>query len=481
MRTWSECASDLGEFAWGDKMADYKVAVVGTYNAGKSVFLTSLLTHLSNHKHEDFSCIDDDDKKVQIDRFKFLPKEMKPAWQTFKLAAYRQALADSQDWPKKTDSTAHYICQFRRGQKLFGMMDAVTSMHFVDIAGERIADAEIALQETYADWSDALLDFFKTRGAYAELAQPYFDCMAQNGSPAALIRAYKTFLYELRRKKQVLISPSTFLISADDDEGRPKIVKSASREDFLNSEIDERMCGLHPDGDTDRQFVPMSKAAREAQPELADQFAKHYAAYRKTVVEPVFEHLWSADRLLVLVDIPSILNSNEQRLNEERRLLEMLFKNLKPPTWWQWITTSRKELKRVAFVATKADIIYPKDRPGLKLLLRAMAGRYADAAELESNDVEYFVCSAIECALKGDAEYEMRAFWRQPDKTLKEQLFYVDPLPRAPTDPDAYRFPDEWAKGAFRYPKVMPRMPKSETNNPRQFGLDAVFKFISEG
>jgi uncharacterized protein len=442
-----------------------KIAIIGTARSGKTVFLTSLINHLMEHNHIDFRI--GKNNIVTIRDMKILPVSKKIGGK-FNYSAYRDALVHQGKWPEKTRDTSHVLCNFKRSDWKWNRSE----LHFFDLPGERIADAAIAQYENYAEWSDHVLENINGSTPYRELAGEFLGALnnIDGCSVSELINSYKLALAHFYINFRTMITPSTFIL---DQNGQTP--KSRTKEEFL-SEHNKCFSGLGPGKDNeDQQFVPLPEKIREKKPELVQQFVTHYKLYRKQIAKPIFDHLKSCNRLIVLVDIPSLLNGGVAMYNDNRQILEDLFNILQPESWLMRLFSSHTKLNRVAFVATKSDIVHPADidKNLLLNLLREMTDKFA--VNLSEFDVErkFFTCSAIVSAQPADGEYQMRGLLRDnKNPELSEKIFSVPKLPP--------RWPEDWKYGDFKFPSVWPRIPANKAIPPKHDGLDKIFDFITE-
>lgn len=439
-----------------------KIAIVGTARSGKTVFLTSLINHLFEHHQTEFKIGKGGSVQISKMKAKRVPQKY---GEKFSFAQHREALVHDGNWPKKTRDSSHFICNFRRSDC---WSIRTSELHFFDFPGERIADVAIGRYPIYEDWSDCVLEHINSSTAYQKLATEYLDTLEQNGPDAKrIIDTYKVALARFCTRYKPMITPSTFLL---DQEG--KMPESQSGEEFINREAATRYAGLPPQGSGDRQFAPLSENVRRASPDLVKKFARHYQTYRNLVVMPIFDYLKSCKRLIVLIDIPTLLNGGVSTYNDNRQLLGDLFEVLQPESWLRRMFTRYTKLDRVAVVATKSDIVHPVDIENGRLLglLKQMTDRFT--YDLESVEFKEFICSAIVSARPAGNNRNLRGVLEADNPSREEKVFPVSELPE--------KWPDEWKHGDFHFFGVRPRVPANKAIPPEQNGVDRVFNFIAE-
>ena len=125
------------------KTTECRVGVVGLYNSGKTVLLTSLINHLQDNDPDRFGLGGHD---TRLRKFTTLPQD--GGWDAFNYAGCRDALVHGGRWPGKTRDRSQFVCQFERSDWRFS--DCLLKLY--DLPGERIADAAM-LGRDFAGWS----------------------------------------------------------------------------------------------------------------------------------------------------------------------------------------------------------------------------------------------------------------------------------------------------------------------------------------
>lgn len=296
-------------------IADYqKIGVVGIYNSGKTVFLTSLLNHLLHHDPDDFKISPTAfDRKLArlplvgrivprgpIAITKAHPLPLRAAEIPFDYDRFRDDLMRNGIWPEKTCDTSHYRVKFHLSNRRLREL----RLHFFDFPGERIADAAIAVLN-FDQWSDHTLKRIENDADYRDLAREFLNLQAGPlYEKTELIHQYKIALARFRRNFRPLITPSSFVLNTAGD----LVDSHQPPEDMIHN----RYCGLDPDS----EFAPLSLTLRQAHPLLAEEFTAAFEHYKNQIVLPTLNHLRSCDRLIVLIDLPTILNSGPLMAND---------------------------------------------------------------------------------------------------------------------------------------------------------------------
>ena len=470
-----------------------RIAVTGIANSGKTVFLTSLLWHLHEFGDAEFYL----ENNVKITGFREIRSDS-----TFPFYKFQDAMAKQGQWPRKTKDVHHYVAQFKRSDRAWKQQ-----LDFLDFPGERIADAAIAGYDDFGDWSDHMFRHFDSDSGYRKAAHEFQQEMedilpgpedqSQMGSENVehefqlglkgirhqirkglkdilsrrqggcdnlrhqVVRCYRKVLARYALDCKPLISPSVFLLDRQGDAARP------APPDVL---ADERLCGL----DASSQFAPLPKHVRETNSDLVREMQTHYQRYRKELVRPLFENLADSQSMIVLVDIPSLLLGGVDRYNDNRQIVLDLFETMQGDSSIGRLLRQLRfwspALQRIAFVATKADLVRKSDlnTGRLKSLLRSMNRRAKDL--FPDTKVEWFDCSVCISTTHMDDD-KLRGVPIEGNPKRLEMEFAVSPLPE--------EWPSDWDRESYQFPSVFPRPPRNYQTPPKHRNLETVFDFVA--
>ncbi len=446
-----------------------KIAITGLSGSGKTAFLTSLLWHLHEFDNMNFEL----DNKAKITQFREVPGPL-----AFPFEQFRSLMAAEESrWPMKTTHDHRYVCTFTRSDQRWKQQ-----LEFFDFPGERIADVGIALHDDFALWSRYMLAQLASDSSRWDAVQAFEQdleaILAASAKPSQndtgtsfdrlqqVVGSYWRLLARFALNCRLLVSPSEFMLSRHGD---------VARRDQPDKLAEDR---LHR-SDLSSRFAPLPAHLLDKDPSLSHAMHARYKHYRKDVVMPVFEKMTSVHSLIVLVDIRSLLLGGVDRYNDNRQVLQALFENMQDHSSIRRLFRKLKfwspAVQRVAFVATKADLVRKDDldKGRMKSLLHSMTRRVKELCP--KADVRWFDCSSCVSTFRTDKMDDDKlggvpVHDNNPNRSDME--FFVSSLPED--------WPDDWDPDCYQFPDVAPRLPRNRQRPPRHRNLDAVFDFVAK-
>jgi predicted YcjX-like family ATPase len=443
------------------------VGVIGLLQSGKTVLLTSLIDHLKKHDPARFPLAGRHTGLVEIET-------CPPATgaERFDYTACRSRLGNRQ-WPFKTCTFSEYRALYVRDDWRYTKID----LSLLDIPGERLADLAIAHHRRFEDWSDAILDALRIAPEFATAAMPFFAYLDETAGkpdtavdPALLLHTYRLTLARLIEAYMPLVTPSSFLIDADGNYVAEDIVRLVDAERRSDALAARQISGLSQE----MQFAPLPQDVRRAHPALTARFAAHYTRYRQRLVLPFARALKACDTLVVLVDVAMLLEGGVGTLNASQTLLQHIVAYIDPGftaagTLGSWLVhlgtlglATLAGVRRIVFVATKADRVHQDDRSKLETLLRDLAAPLVRGRQaVRSLRIDYVVCAAVNSTRSEiEAQRHVLQFVSPHGTTVRQNV------PWLPTG-----WPDHWEPTNYTFPSPPPWMPANRANPPEHINL----------
>jgi predicted YcjX-like family ATPase len=458
------------------------VGIVGLIQAGKTVLLTSLIDHLNHHIPSQFPIGKNGTEICQIrtcaSRFNIA---------TFPYAKFRAELGNA-SWPKKSLETLEYRALYSRGDWKW----TLTDLSLIDMPGERLADMTIAGNSDFAKWSDLVLETLQDSPEFSTQAEPFLQAVtgAENDPSKGLdeellLTTYRRTLARLAVSSMPFITPSSFLLDPYGNYVAENVLALRGKFDdssLIDALVKTQYCGLSKD----EQFAPLSAILREANPELTERFSRRYSDYRKQVVLPLARVLKGCDELVILVDIAMLLQGGVGMLNANKQLLEEIIAFVDPGfapvtrlgnMLVKLGTLGQRRVhgvRRIVFVATKADRVHQGDRSRLESLLRELVSPFVRARKATKGlKVDYMVCSAVN-STRSEPDGQRVLHYKIPNgPDVREWTDVKYPVSEVPET-----WPDHFVGLDYDFPMPKPRMPAARVKPPEQIGLDRIAEII---
>ena len=426
----------------------HNIGILGDANCGKTVFLTSLLWNLEaaqlylGKKHQ----IPVDISGPLLDKF--------PPNCRFNYEENKRSFQDRTKWPAKT--AAEYTlarCSYKLPENL-----RPYEITFLDIPGDRMADMLIWQHSSYADWSAATLNSWKSSSQLSDFFRAYNDSLqSPDSSFDQLTWNFKCgtrSMYE----NYTPVSPST-LFFADG-----KLISKAVR-------TNDDLLRKHPiwkDGDTQRDFIPLPLEWKKATPSSKKIYAEceqNYKLYRKKIINPLFSQISSCDSFIYCIDVLGILAAGPEAFHKTQEELQNFMDKVMPGLFEKLLRMFRRNPLRIAFVATKSDKVYGANLVHLKHLLEDIVRPY------RKSDIkdEYFTCTAWNSTSEKNGYAYCKVI---VDGTIKDACIPVQ-LPDT--------FDNDWNRKKYEIleTEVLPAPAKAKP--PQQTGIDSIINFVIDG
>lgn len=433
-----------------------RVAITGLSRSGKTVFITSLIANLLalGRGRDALPALR---RQLAVAGTRIEAVRLEPAgtqaldW--FDAADKLRDLAGADPhWPPRTSDLASVsltLVVSRHGHFGRWLPPRRVRLELLDYPGEWLLDLPL-LDEDYATWSAATLALLRQppRTALAgdflaflaslDTAAPAEEAVARRG-----FMLYRDLLLALRDRLGLRwLQPGRFLVPG-------------------------------PKGESPMMwFFPLGGSGAPAPGSLRELLARRFEAYRDDMRRSYFDP-WFArfDRQVVLVDALGALCAGEGAFEDARQAVAQIARAYDARSRSRWFR--RSTLKRVAFVATKADYVPEAQRPAFESLFRGMVGG-GDGGRA----VNHLALSALRCTEEGGRPGgEAPVVFGVPLCEMRRRPFRLGHIPAAPPAPgDSFWQRPYFALPVFRPPVVDPEGREGLPN----LGMDRLLAWLLE-
>jgi len=345
-----------------------RLGVTGLSEAGKTVFITSLVANLLDRARMGRM------QAVAGGHIEAVFLQPQPD-DTLPRFAYERHLAaltgPDPHWPEGTRHMSQLRLSFRirPGGLLSGVRGAqIRHLDIMDYPGEWLLDLGL-LDKTYAQWAAEVLGRMQTRPFAAQaLAQimavdpdgPHDEAQAQ-----ALAHGFTTYLHAARAAGLPDLTPGRFLLPGD-LAGSPVLT-----------------------------FAPLPATGRRGT--LGREMARRFEAYKAQVIRPFFrDHFARIDRQIVLADVLGAIHAGPEAVDRLGATLTELLAAFRPGrNAWLTRLLGGKRVERILFAATKADHIHHTQHDRLAALMAALLRQARDRAEFAGARTQALAIAAL--------------------------------------------------------------------------------------
>ncbi len=343
-----------------------RLGVTGLSRAGKTVFITALIQHLTElgapgRRRKGAMPVFRVMTEGRLTKGKLEPQpdDAVPrfAYEDHRAALKGGAEGASRHWPQSTRriSEVRIRLEFERAEGMRAGPAALV-IDIVDYPGEWLLDLPL-LDKSYADWSKETLEA-SASAARASLAADWrgFTVATDAGAPAEehvarqAAELFTAYLKSCRADNFALstLPPGRFLMPGD-LEGSPALT-------FAPLQLDAtRVYG----GET-----------------LAGMMERRYEAYKAHVVRPFFrDHFARLDRQIVLVDTLAALNAGPAAVRDLESALADILQAFRAGRNSLISALFKPRIDKILFAATKADHLNHTSHDRLEAILRTIVGR----------------------------------------------------------------------------------------------------------
>ena len=385
-----------------------RLGVTGLSQAGKSVFITSLVANmLDRGRMGRMQAV----AGGQIEAA-FLQPQPDDTLPRFDYERHLAALSGPDPhWPDSTRQISQLRLSFRirPGGILGGLRGArVAHVDIIDYPGEWLLDL-VLLDKSYEQWSREVLARMENRPFAADfLAQiNATDGAARHDEAIAqtLTQDFTTYLHAARAAGLADITPGRFLLPGD-LAGSPVLT-----------------------------FVPLPGAGPRGS--LAREMARRFEAYKTQVVRPFFrDHFARIDRQVVLADVLGAIHAGPEAVDRLGQTLTELLAAFRPGrNAWLTRLLGGKRVERILFAATKADHLHHSQHARLTAIMLALLRQSKDRADFAGARTDAMAIAALRATVEEQHHRDGRTLDCVRGRLLdtgRQAAFYAGDLPDDP-------------------------------------------------
>jgi predicted YcjX-like family ATPase len=421
------------------KPTEVRLAVTGLSRAGKTVFVTSMLSNLVAYAKgaQVLHRLDAMGLKQRIVSIEEMAPDVSPIAR-FPYSGHLEAMAaDDPTWPDRTSDITEIIFEIRLSQaeslkgRLLG--DRVIRLIVSDYPGEWLLDLPL-LKQSFRDWSHSM-HVAMTSGTLRNQSKRYLELLASINPNAQAAD---------EKAKQLHVEYKKMLIDARDKEG--------SR--FLQP---GRFTCPGPWGDVPLLwFSPLPVPVANGEVAKGSLFAlmeRRFEAYKADMEEKFFKPVFAkVDRQIILVDVLGALCAGQDAFRDTTNAIIAITQAIAQDnsSWFSWL---RPKAGTVVLAATKADHVPERQREALGILLKSMVGDGLASSKGSTAKIETCALASIQCTRDDTAELDGRPVAVVSGVPLgKDRLikFFPGEVPLSIPEPKY------WEKPYFDLPKFKP-------------------------
>ncbi|MFN3937411.1 MAG: YcjX family protein [Gemmobacter sp.] len=414
-----------------------RLGVTGLARAGKTVFITSLVSNLLDRGRMPGLRAQAEGRIEAV----WLQPQPDMTVPRFDYEAHRAALTGpTPRWPASTREVSELRLSFRLQRRgLAGAVRGARVVHLdiIDYPGEWLLDVAL-LDLGYREWSDRVLGQLSDR---PEAAAWLGQARAAAGAAAfaeeaarALHESYVQTLSALRQAGYSDVTPGRFLMPGA-LAGSPALT-----------------------------FVPLPRPDDPRRGSLWREMARRYDAYRDRVARPFFrDHFARIDRQAVLVDALEAIHAGPAALEDMRRAMAQVLAAFRPGRRGNALTelVRGRRVGRILFAATRADHLHHTQHPRLAAILAAMLREAKDRADFAGAHTAAMAIASLRATTETEVRRDGRVIPAVQGRLLdtgKAVAMHAGDLPEDPgrlLDP-ARGGADGWLDGDYSVMRFAP-------------------------
>ncbi|RRH69400.1 YcjX family GTP-binding protein [Falsigemmobacter faecalis] len=354
-----------------------RLGVTGLARAGKTVFITSLVSNLLDRGRMS-QLQAEAGGRIEAVWLQPQPDDTVPR---FDFEGHLGALTGpAPRWPDSTRAVSELRLSFRMRPSGLLKFTGPRKVHLdiIDYPGEWLLDLGL-MDLSYQAWSEGVLarvtgreearTWFRLLGAVEDA--PWDEPLAKD-----LAGAWRDLLAALRLAGMSDITPGRFLMPGE-LEGSPALT-----------------------------FAPLPRPETPASRGLWREMERRFEAYKSRVVRPFFrDHFSRIDRQVVLVDALQAIHSGPAALEDMRRAMAAILAAFRPGRGGMLseLLLGRR-VERILFAATRADHLHHSQHARLVTILSALLREAKDRADFAGAETAAMAIAAVRATTEVDLQ-----------------------------------------------------------------------------
>jgi predicted YcjX-like family ATPase len=388
-----------------------RLGVTGLSRAGKTVFITGLISNLLARGRMP-QLVAARDGRIETVHLQPQPDMTLPR---FDYEGHLTALTgDNPRWPDSTRAISELRLSFRtRPAGWFAGMRGPQVLHLdiVDYPGEWLLDLSL-MEKSYSQWSEETLARLDRRsqaaGFIAEARAVDAARRLDEGEAQAMARSFTAYLTEARNAGYSDCTPGRFLLPGD-LAGSPVLT-----------------------------FAPLPRPDTAPRGSLWREMDRRFEAYKDRVVTPFFrDHFARLDRQVVLMDVLGALHQGPRAVEDLRRTMaEILGAFRVGRTGWLSSLLGARRVEKILFAATKADHLHQDQHAQLTAITEALVADAKSRAAYAGAEVAAMSLAGLRATVEERVDRggeSLAAVRGRLLSTGKQAVMYPGLLPRDPS------------------------------------------------
>lgn len=345
-----------------------RLGVTGLARAGKTVFITSLVSNLLDRGRM-VQLKGEAAGRIEAAWLQPQPDDTVPR---FDYEAHHAALTgQAPRWPESTRSVSELRLSFRLRPSGWLSLPGPRRLHLdiIDYPGEWLLDLTL-MDLSYQQWSDGVLARVAGRdeaAGYRAAIQGLEEAAWDEPLARRLADTWRGVLAALRLAGLSDVTPGRFLMPGE-LEGSPALT-----------------------------FAPLPRPEAPVRGGLWREMERRFEAYKARVVRPFFrDHFSRIDRQVVLVDALEAIHAGPAALEDMRRAMAGVLGAFRPGRGgWLAEVLRGKRVDRILFAATRADHLHHSQHDRLAAILSAMLREARDRADFAGATTEAMALASV--------------------------------------------------------------------------------------